>query len=161
MRHIIRPGPTLTHIFPRTMKVMPANIFLSSNSTWPPRASLTRFSRASSGGTVFLHSRDFQAARRNRFQSDQTKCFANQCLQLLIIHFGKLYAHPAARPNVGRPEVNFGRLFNQTGLHACSSREPHGSSAVAVVTVRKHGENPLRGEKGWLTVRELFNRAGN
>src|SRR5437868_181450 len=54
MRHIIRSRPTLTHIFPRTMKVMPPNILFSSASTCRPSAARTRLTRSSSAAIVHL-----------------------------------------------------------------------------------------------------------
>src|SRR5438552_8601207 len=52
MRHMSRSRPTLTHIFPPTMKTIPPNILFSSTWTVRPRAALTRPTRAFSGATA-------------------------------------------------------------------------------------------------------------
>src|SRR6476469_6343617 len=168
MRHIIRSRPTLTHIFPRTMKAMPPNIFFSSTSPPPPRATLTRCSKTSSGGIAFslggvlgmsrqagwrakwfccigfqqtsVAARNSGAVkhesrlscpprhpslcpcglsrlcppRRRRFQLDKMERFADQCAYLVVIELGKLDTDPAAYTNVGRSEINSGRLLDQS-----------------------------------------------
>src|SRR5438309_2206100 len=50
MRHMMRSAPTVTHIFPRTMNVMPPNIFFCSTRGRPASASSTRVSSTSSAG---------------------------------------------------------------------------------------------------------------
>ena len=54
MRHMIRSLPTLTHIFPRTMKVIPPNIFFSSTRGTRANASLTRLVRSLTRTTRIL-----------------------------------------------------------------------------------------------------------
>lgn len=87
--------------------------------------------------------------------------FADQCAQLVVIHLGQLDSHPAGHANVGRPKIGRGSLLDQGSLDARSGRDPNGDVSEAVVVIVEHGENPPRGEKGWLAVRNLFDRAGN
>jgi hypothetical protein len=78
---------------------------------------------------------------------------------LLVTHFGKLYADPAAHANIGRPKIYVRRLFNQSSLHSGCGGQPHGDSAVTMVIICEHGEHPLWSEKDRLAMGDLFGRA--
>ena len=87
--------------------------------------------------------------------------FADQGTYLVVIELGELDTDPAAYTNVGRSEINSGRLLDQSSLHTGSGRQPHGDAAIAVVIIRKHRKYSLRSEKCRLAVRDLFAGAGN
>src|SRR5690349_15899064 len=72
---------------------------------------------------------------------------ANQRAQLVVIHLGQLDSNPAARADIRGPEVDIGRLLDQSGLHTGSGWDPHGYVSVAVVIIDKHGKDALRSEK--------------
>ena len=60
---MIRAGPTLTHILPRTMNVRPPNIRFVSTWRTPRRASRTRAASRSSYAILYTYVRLLQRAR--------------------------------------------------------------------------------------------------
>ena len=69
--------------------------------------------------------------------------------------------NPSGDADIRRSEVGIGRLLDQSCLHAGSGSDPHRDVPVAVVIIRKHGEDTLRREECGLAVRSLFDCARN